>query len=320
MKPLVSIIIPCYNAESWLLKAINSVLAQTWQKTEIIVVDDGSTDNSLGIAKQVKSSKIKVISQINQGASSARNRALVQAQGDFIQYLDADDLLGLDKIERQLKILEYDTSSSYIASGEWGRFYRTPSEASFIAQSLWTDMSPVEWFICSWEYDLMMHPATWLVPRSIVELSGNWNESLSLNDDGEYFCRVILASKGVRFCQGAKSYYRSGNPLSLSASYSRQAWESALLALELCTANLITHEDSKHTRHACATVLQRFVHTVYPDYPDLLQKASNLVSYFGGTNLRLEGSPTIKFVEHYTGWKTAKLLQKMWGIILNRKK
>ena len=91
-QPLVSILIPCYNSEKWLAETLESALAQTWQNKEIIVVDDGSSDGSLSIAQKFSSSKVAVISQKNRGASSARNLALGKAQGDFIQYLDADDL------------------------------------------------------------------------------------------------------------------------------------------------------------------------------------------------------------------------------------
>ncbi len=96
MKPLVSILIPCYNAEAWLAQTLESALAQTWSPTEIIVVDDGSKDRSLEIAKAFEPRGVKVISQHNQGASAARNRAFQESQGDFIQYLDADDLLAPD--------------------------------------------------------------------------------------------------------------------------------------------------------------------------------------------------------------------------------
>ena len=73
-QPLVSILIPCYNAEKWLSETINSALDQTWKNIEIIIVDDGSTDSSLAIAKTFESKNIKVLSQENRGASAARNQ------------------------------------------------------------------------------------------------------------------------------------------------------------------------------------------------------------------------------------------------------
>ncbi len=311
MKPLVSILIPCYNAELWIAETLESALSQKWENIEIIVVDDGSTDNSLKIVNKFHFRGVKVISQTNQGASAARNRALQEAQGDFIQYLDADDLLAPDKIERQLQLLNSDRNSNCIVSCEWARFYKTSSDALFIPQPIWKDMSPVEWLICTWESHLMMHPAAWLIPRSIAVQAGTWNENLSLNDDGEYFCRVILASRGVQFCQGAKSYYRSGNSNSLSGSKSRKAWESAFLSLELNTNNLLAKEDSSRTHHVCATVFQRFIYEVYPDVPDLRQKAEAKVKKFGGSNLEPSGGPMFKLFSSFLGWKQATIMQRI---------
>lgn len=309
MKPLVSILIPCYNAQAWLAETIESALAQTWSNKEIIIVDDGSKDRSLAIAKEFEPRGVKVIAQQNIGASAARNRAFQAAQGDFIQYLDADDLLAPDKIKRQVQLLVGE-NSDYVAAGEWARFYKTPSEALFTPQPLWADMSPVEWLVCTWEGNLMMHPAAWLIPRQIAERAGFWHESLSLNDDGEYFCRVILASAGVRFCWGARTYYRSGNSSSLSGSKSEAAWKSAFRSLELGTDNLLAREDSPGTRQACATVFQRFIYEVYPEVPDLRKKAEAKVQQFGGSDLKPSGGLLFQLFSNIVGWQQAKKAQK----------
>lgn len=305
MKPLVSILIPCYNAEKWIVETLESALAQKWPNKEIIIVDDGSEDHSLAIAKGFETRGIKVISQKNKGASAARNRAFQEAQGDFIQYLDADDLLAPDKIERQVQLL-HDQTSDYLAAGEWARFYKTPSETIFIPQPLWADMSPIEWLVCAWEGHWMMHPAAWLIPRQIAEKAGSWNETLSLNDDGEYFCRVILASQEIRFCWGAKTYYRSGSSGSLSRIKSSVAWKSALSSLELGTNNLLARENSLRTRHACATTFQRFVYEVYPDMPDLQKNAEVKVEQLGGSKLKPFGGPMLQLLSRIVGWKQAK--------------
>jgi len=310
MKPLVSILIPCYNAQAWLADTIESALEQTWTNKEIIVVDDGSKDLSLAIAREFEPLGIKVITQQNSGASAARNRAFQQAQGDFIQYLDADDLLAPDKIERQMQLL-VGRNSDYVAAGEWARFYKNPSEAMFTPQPLWADMSPVEWTICAWEGNWMMHPAAWLVPRQIAERAGFWHESLSLNDDGEYFCRVVLASAGVKFCWGARTYYRSGISNSLSRWKSLTAFESALHALELNTNNLLTREDSRRTRQTCATQFQRFIYEVYPDLPDLRQQAQEKVQQLGGSNEKPFGGPMFQLLSRTMGWQQAKRIQKL---------
>ena len=105
MKPLVSILIPAYNAEEWIADTIQSAIAQTWPRKEIIVVDDGSRDRTAEVARRFASKEVAVVSTENQGAAAARNHALQLSQGDYIQWLDADDLLAPDKIERQLAAL-----------------------------------------------------------------------------------------------------------------------------------------------------------------------------------------------------------------------
>lgn len=309
MKPLVSVLIPCYNAEKWLSQTIESILAQTWDNTEIILVDDGSTDNSLAIAKSFELNNLKVISQVNSGASTSRNRALKESQGDFIQYLDADDLLAPDKIERQVRLLS-NQNSEYVACGEWARFHTSLEKACFIPEPVWKDMSTVDWLICSWEGGGMMALHSWLVPRKISEIAGYWNEDLSLNDDGEYFCRVVLASKGVKFCPGAKSYYRSRINGSLSNINSSTAWKSAFVSLESCSNYLIAKENSSRTRAACANIFQRFIYSAYPDVLELVKMAETKVKFFGGSDLKPCGGSIFELVTKIFGWKIAKRIQR----------
>ena len=103
MRALVSILITAYNAEDTIAHTLESAIAQTWQRKEIIVIDDGSTDRTAEVARQFK--QVKVVSTENRGLSGAQNNAFPLIQGDYIQYLDADDLLAPDKIERQLAAL-----------------------------------------------------------------------------------------------------------------------------------------------------------------------------------------------------------------------
>ena len=100
----VSVLIPLFNSEKFIEQTIKCALSQSWQNKEVIIVDDGSTDKSLSIAKSYESEIVKVFSQTNRGAASARNLAFKRSSGDYIQYLDSDDLLSEDKIESQIQI------------------------------------------------------------------------------------------------------------------------------------------------------------------------------------------------------------------------
>ena len=119
MQPLVSILIPAFNAEHWIADTIKSAVKQTWPRKEIIIVDDGSSDRTLSIARQFASKEVSVITQPNQGAASARNKAFSLSNGDYIQWLDADDLLSLEKLARQIEVLDDGGSRRTLLT--WGR-------------------------------------------------------------------------------------------------------------------------------------------------------------------------------------------------------
>jgi glycosyltransferase involved in cell wall biosynthesis len=110
MLPTISVIVPAYNAARFIQEALNSVLAQTLQPSEILVIDDGSTDKTRDVVASLESQKINYVLQENRGVSSARNRGLELATGEFIAFLDADDIWHQDMLELQHKLLESDAS------------------------------------------------------------------------------------------------------------------------------------------------------------------------------------------------------------------
>ncbi len=164
MSRVVSILIPAYNAERWIAETLKSALGQTWKEKEIIVVDDGSTDGTYEIAKKFESPIVKVVRQENRGAAAARNKAYSICQGEYIQWLDADDLLARDKIELQMNIAARESKLTLL-SGAFGIFFMIPERARFVPTSLWKDMSPVDWLCTKFEENLWMNPAVWLMNR-----------------------------------------------------------------------------------------------------------------------------------------------------------
>jgi glycosyltransferase involved in cell wall biosynthesis len=222
MSQLVSILIPAYNCEKWIAETIESALAQTWPNKEIIIVNDGSTDNTLQIAKQFESKSVKVISQENKGAAAARNRAFEHAQGDYIQWLDADDLLAPGKIAEQMKIAGNGKTDLTLYTSPFGTFYWHTERAIFASNTLWQDLTPVEWMIRRFTENLWMHPGVWLISRALAEKAGPWDERLSLNDDGEYISRVVAASENVKFVNTAICYYRQWSFTQLSRQYNKR--------------------------------------------------------------------------------------------------
>lgn len=127
--PTVSVVIPCYNGAKFLRETLDSVLSQTYPVLEVLVIDDGSTDDSAAIAESY-GSPIRVIRQPNQGESVARNRGIDEAKGDWIAFLDADDLWEPVKIEKQIAFSELHPEVKCIHTA-WKRFGDTESVPAF---------------------------------------------------------------------------------------------------------------------------------------------------------------------------------------------
>ena len=309
-RPVVSIIVPCYNAEPWLAATLESALAQTWPETETIFVDDGSTDGSLGIAAKYEARGVRVFAQKNSGASAARNQGLAAARGDFIQYLDADDLLHPRKIETQLSLLET-RGPGLVASGRWGRFESDPNATRFVDAPVFCDLEPLAFLRLAAGEGHMMHPAAWLTPRDVADTAGPWDESLSLNDDGEYFARVVLASRGIAFCGEAESYYRSNLTGSLSGRNDEKAQRSLFRSAELIAPLLLKAEDTPVMRQAIAAVYLRVLHAIYPAPRDLLAKVYARIAEFGGRVTPPPMGPRSAAMAGMFGWKLTRRLQTL---------
>ena len=306
---LVSIIIPCYNAEPWIAQTLDSAVGQTWRNKEIIVVDDGSRDRSLEIVRSYALLPgVKVIAQENRSASAARNRGLREAGGDYIQFLDADDLLHPEKIEIQMRRLEV-AGPDHLASGEWGRFEGGPDGAEFGEYPNHRDMDGVEFLQVFFEATAMMQPAAWLAPRALLDRAGPWDERITLNDDGEYFARVALAAKRILYCPGSRVYYRSGLKGSLSRRKDSRSLESMFLANRLIVERLLAADSSSRSVAAAAYAWKWAAFELYPGRPDLCRQAERECRRLGGSARPMPAGPTFQRLSRLLGWKLAKRLR-----------
>lgn len=310
MKTLVSILIPAYNAQQWIGHTLESAVAQTWPHKEIIVLDDGSTDRTPEIAGRFAPSGVTVVSTKNGGLSAAQNNAYKLCKGDYIQFLDADDLLAPDKIERQLGALTSSDSKRVLLSSPWAPFYYRTRNARFVRNAVWEDLTPVEWLLRKLGENLHMQNATWLVSRELAEAAGPWDETLQYDQDGEYFTRVLLASERTRFVPGTGIFYRvtGTNRISFIGNSDKKK-ESLLRSMKLHIHYLLALEDSERTRKASVTYLQNWYHNFYPERPDLVEELQAMAMQLNG---RLE-EPHIRWkyawMKPIFGWETAKSAQ-----------
>ncbi len=312
MPPLVSIIIPCRDGAAWLGAAIESCLGQSWKHLEIIVVDDGSTDGSRDVAARYRDRGVVARDSRRRSAAAARNTGLRAARGEFIQFLDADDVLDADKIRVQIERLA-DAPAGAVASGAWARFRGHPSEAVFAAEPVWRDFSaPEEFLIASWLGGGMMANFAWLSPRTVLERAGPWDETLSLVDDGEYFCRVALVASAIVFCGQARGFYRSKAAPGLSRRRDRAALVSAFTAIDLSCQRLLQRSSSPTAKRACATNYLRFAYDAYPQARDVVTLAERRARELGGSELRPGGGRAFQLLAKSFGWKFGKYCQRAW--------
>ena len=309
VKPLVSILIPAYNSQAWIADTIRSATDQTWGRKEIIIVDDGSTDETPEVAAQFASENVLIRVQENEGASAARNTAFSLSQGDYIQWLDADDLLAPDKIERQMAVAEDTASKRTLFSSEWCTFMYRHQKARCAPTALWCDLAPTEWLRRKMADNLWMQTSVWLTSRELAAEAGPWDVRLRKDNDGEYFGRVMLASDLVRFVPGARTYYRV-HPESLSyVGRSNTKLESLFLSMQLHIQYLLSMEDSEQTRAAGVRLLQNNLVFFCPDRPDLVEQMERLAVDLGGELNPIRLSWKYTWIQKLFGWEPAKRAQ-----------
>jgi len=321
-EPLVSILIPAFNAQESIGDTLRSATAQTWGRKEIIVIDDGSTDQTLEIARQFESQGVRVYSKRNEGAAGSRNFAFLLSQGDYIQWLDADDLLAPDKIALQMNSLRQQESKRVLLSSAWGRFIYRYNRTEFIPTALWCDLSPLEWLLRKMGDNLFMQTASWLVSRELTEAAGPWDARLLSDDDGEYFCRVLLASDGVKFTPEAKAYYRGPGLAFRGLSYigrSSRKLDAHWLSMKLHIGYLRSMEDNERVRAACLNYLQTSLIYFYPDKPDIVEQAEQMARDLGGQLGPPHLSWKYSWMRTIFGWRAAKsgqraLLKSRWSV------
>jgi len=218
---IVSIIIPCYNAEQYIAEAIESALSQTYPNCEIIVIDDGSTDGSLAIVQKY-GDRIRWKTGPNRGGCAARNLGLEMARGEWIQFLDADDKIAPRKIELQLAALKQESAGTVAVCPVWS--FDHTGLLEFRWENHWCrEMAGIDFIVEMWLHGHWLNPHAWLTPMALIRERGGWLECLAAGQDIEFFGRIAAGARKVVFTpdDDVVVYYRrprSGN-VSIDRSY-----------------------------------------------------------------------------------------------------
>ena len=231
--PLVSILIPAYNAERWLAEAVASARGQTYPNVEVVVVDDGSADGSVEVARSFEGRGVRVYEQANAGACAARNAALERSRGDYVKFLDADDVLLPGAVAAQLAALggePGDVTSFGMAvrcdaalRPLRGRSPSTDPEGQLASERLAERLA--------WMLERNIQTSRPLHPRRLLEQVNGFDTRLERGQEYDMHMRMAIA--GVRFKfvpevgvlnRDHSGAHRITNKRRRSVSYSRDWW------------------------------------------------------------------------------------------------
>lgn len=206
--PVISIIIPAYNAEKTILETIQSLQKQTFSNFEIVVINDGSTDGTVKLLNTIEDSRLKVFSYENGGLPVARNRGIDNATGDFITFIDADDLWTPDKLELQLAALQQHPDAGVAYS--WTAFINEKSEFLYAWEPLYYSGNVHSQLLVR---NFISSGSNILVRRQFIELAGKFDPALKSAEDWDYYLRLAALCSFVLVPKHQILYRRSSQSM-----------------------------------------------------------------------------------------------------------
>jgi glycosyltransferase involved in cell wall biosynthesis len=185
---LISVVIPCYNAEKYIAETLSSVLDQTYTAVEIVVVDDGSKDNSASIVKEIAliNNNVRLFSKANSGVADSRNVGISQAKGEYIAFLDADDLFLLDNLAHKVRYLEQNPKIGLVHSAE-ERFQSETGKAVEVIHGRGGSVLPL---LLGMSVNVIHSPSSVVIRKSILDKAGYFDTKLSTSADWEMWVRL----------------------------------------------------------------------------------------------------------------------------------
>jgi glycosyltransferase involved in cell wall biosynthesis len=302
----VSVVIPCRNAARWLPETLASVLQQSAVSVETIVVDDGSEDGSAGVALAA-GRDVRVIRQAPSGVSAARNRGTAEASGDFIQYLDADDVLEPQTLAARVAAL--DRTGADVALVDWTR-WQAGEDGAFTAGSVERrrlgDRPDLDLLTDAW-----WPPGAILYRRSVVERVGDWRADLPVIQDARFLLDAALCGARFVHVEEAGLRYRVHD-----GSLSRR---DPLAFIDDCYRNAVDLEERWRGEGSLdparqAALVRVYAHVARATFTEDRSRFDEAL----GRALRLDpaftpgGPPALKMLSDLIGYRRAEQVAAWW--------
>jgi len=209
----VSVIIPAYNAERWIGRAIESVLRQTVAPVEVLVVDDGSTDGTTGVLQEYGNT-VRCLHQANSGPSAARNLGIDNVRSDWIAFLDADDEWLPHKIESQLRVLKENTHIRWCSCTCSGASHGITQSRRALPEDRrrGSTTQTVQRYFSAVLGGVMFQTSSFVIHRSVFDRVGRFDPDLRSGEDIDMWCRIAFRWPWIGYCVEPGYYYHQDNP------------------------------------------------------------------------------------------------------------
>ena len=317
--PLVSIIIPSYNSKIYLQEAVSSALNQRYKPIEIIVVDDGSLDDTRDLFPEFETHGVRCFHIDNGGASNARNYGLEKANGDYIQFLDADDILATLKIEKQVALLE--SHQADLCYTPWVNFKHNINDAQKEFRFSHLDHSCIrsgkELMVSYGMENWFIPTVAWLVKKDVIKKAGFWNPAKCPNDDGEYFSRILFWAEQIVCFNAVLAFYRQTGNDSLSKLNSENKIDASYKSFMQIEALLLTCNDVRLLSYPKRLSYMQYKLTK-KKYPKLAERAAHNFDRIQAPSFLSKKGYYWKFINRfglYNGSKIYNLLKPIWALV-----
>lgn len=203
---MFSVVIPLYNKENYIFRAVESVLSQSFTDFELIIVDDGSVDNSLDVVRSVSDSRIRIIKQANQGVSSARNKGMSEARYDWVAFLDGDDAWASNHLNELKKVINISSSLGMVSTKSLK--VNTNANLPIANEDKPSHIAIIDYFLQASKNSNIVHSSSVAINKKVFHTIGGF-DNIKVGEDLVYWVKVAL-SYPVAVSDKVTSYYFTG--------------------------------------------------------------------------------------------------------------
>jgi glycosyltransferase involved in cell wall biosynthesis len=218
MTPKISVVVPAYNAERTIKETIESVQKQTFSDFELIVINDGSTDRTLELLQSIKEPRLRILSYENGGLPVARNRGIANATGEFIAFLDADDLWTLNKLELQLEALQQHPEAGVAYS--WTYYIDEQGKSLFPGIRIFYEGNVHADLLLR---NFLLNGSNPLIRRQAIEAVGEFDSTLKSGEDWDFYLRLAASWSFVLVPKYQVLYRQSSTSMSSKVNVMKEA-------------------------------------------------------------------------------------------------